>query len=201
MTASSKYDEEEFLLSIASDDQQAFSAIYRRYQPEVYAFVLRLVKVPALAEDIVQDIFLKIWEARMQLPRVRHFRAFLFVTARNHTLNVLQSISRSEHALSTLLKEFQLLRFDDEALSNDYRRFLERTLESIPPKSREVFRKCREDGLSYDQVASEMGISRNAVKKHMVSALKVLREAARRDTGVSLEALLVLAAFLSVPLL
>jgi RNA polymerase sigma-70 factor (family 1) len=180
------------LLAVAAGDVQAFSEIYYHYQDDLYKFVLRLVKVPALAEDVLQDIFLKIWEARQQLGGVRHFRGFLYSVARNHTLNILLSISRSTLALSDLIRHFQEERFDDEVLTKDYRQFVENALQVIPPRSRDIFQKCREQGMTYEQVASEMGISKNAVKKHMMTAIRTLKDAAQKDLGISMEAMLVL---------
>lgn len=197
MTALTKYEEDKLLLSIAAGDEQSFSDIYHHYHPGVYAYVLKIVKVPALAEDIVQDIFVKIWEARGQLPGVKHFPAFLFSVARNHTLNMLHSIARSNNALSAVIRHFQEYRFDDETLHKDYRKFIEKALLAIPSRTREIFHKCREQAMTYEEVAAEMGISRNAVKKHMVAAIRTLKETARRDLGVSLEAFIVLVSFLT----
>lgn len=201
MTAPSPYEEDRLLTAVAAGDVQAFSTVYYHYQEDLYKFVLRLVKVPALAEDVVQDIFLKVWEARLQLGEVRFFRGYLFSVARNHTLNVLDSIARSTHALSNLIRHFQEQRFDDEALSKDYRQFIENALSTIPPRSRDIFRKCRELGMTYEEVAREMGISRNAVKKHMMTAIRTLKDAAQRDLGVSLTAALVLTSLASISLI
>jgi RNA polymerase sigma-70 factor (family 1) len=200
LTALPKYEEDKLLQSIVDGNEQSFSEVYYHYYTALYAYVLRLVKVPALAEDIVQDIFLKIWEVRYQLSRVKHFRAFLFSMARNHTLNILQSIARSNNALPALVRHFQEQRFDDEALSKDYRKFIERALQAVPSRSRDIFSKCREQGLSYEEVAKEMGISRNAVKKHMVNTIRTLKEAARRDLGISIETCIVLISLLYISL-
>jgi RNA polymerase sigma-70 factor (family 1) len=197
LTEQTTYDESKLLLAVAEGDEQAFSQLYYHYQEDLYHFIFRLVKVPALTEDILQDIFLKIWEARGQLPHVRNFGGYLFSVARNHTLNILQSISKSTYALSTLVRHFQELRVDDEALSKDYLKFVHQALQSIPSRSRDIFQKCRELGMSYEQVASEMGISKNAVKKHMMTAIRGLKDAAQKDLGFSLEAMLGVVALLS----
>jgi RNA polymerase sigma-70 factor (family 1) len=178
------------LCAIASGDERAFEELYACHFPMVYGYVLKLVKVPALAEDVVQDIFIKIWEARAKLTDVRHFPAFLFAVMRNHTLNVLHSVSRSQNATATLVRQFQEQRVDDEVLSKDYRHFIEKALQQVPARSRDIFRKCREQGLSYEEVAREIGISRNAVKNHMVGTIRVLREAAFKELGISLGLLL-----------
>ena len=175
------------MASIAEGDEEAFSKVYYHYFPVLYPYVLKLVKVPAMAEDVIQDVFLKIWETRGRLGAVQYFPAYLFSVTRNHTLNILQSVARADHAMSTLVRHFQEQRVDDEALSKDYRNFIEGVLGTLSPRSREVFRKCREQIMTYDEVAAEMGISRNAVKKHMVTAIRVLKESAQRDLGISLE--------------
>lgn len=187
LTAKPTYEEDKLLASIAEGDEEAFSKVYYHYFPVLYPYVLKLVKVPAMAEDVIQDVFLKIWETRGRLGAVQYFPAYLFSVTRNHTLNILQSVARADHAMSTLVRHFQEQRVDDEALSKDYRNFIEGVLGTLSPRSREVFRKCREQIMTYDEVAAEMGISRNAVKKHMVTAIRVLKESAQRDLGISLE--------------
>ncbi|TDW95905.1 RNA polymerase sigma factor [Dinghuibacter silviterrae] len=195
MALSSRYEEQELLCAIASGDERAFCDLYAHYFPVVFGFVLKYINVPALAEDIVQDVFVKIWEARNRLTGVRHFPAFLFSVARNHSLNVLQSVSRSQNAMATLSHHYQEQRQDDEVLNKDYSIFIEKVLRRVPPRSRDIFRKCREQGLSYEEVALEIGISRNAVKNHMVSTIRVLREAAYKELGISLGACVLLFAF------
>jgi RNA polymerase sigma-19 factor, ECF subfamily len=200
LTALSKYEEERLLLSVAAGDEQAFSQVYHHFHPSLYPYVLKFVKVPQLAEDIVQDIFLKIWEARQQLPHVKNFPGFLFSVARNHTLNILHSIARSNNALPAMIRYFQEQRSDDEVLSNDYRKFVENALKAISPRSREIFRKCREQAMTYEEVAVEMEISRNAVKKHMVRAIRILKDAARRELNTPTEACIVLISLVSLAL-
>lgn len=200
LTALSKYEEERLLLSIAAGDEQAFSQIYHYFHPGLFPYVLKFVKVPQLAEDIVQDVFLKIWEGRDQLPGVKNFPGFLFSVARNHTLNVLHSVARSNNAMSAMIRHYQEQRFDDEVLSNDYRKFVENALKAIPPRSRDIFRKCREQAMTYEEVAAEMGISRNAVKKHMVRAIRILKDAARRELNMPREACVLFISLLSLSL-
>jgi RNA polymerase sigma-70 factor (ECF subfamily) len=201
LTALSKYEEERLLLSVASGDEQAFTQLYHHFYSALQAYVLKFVKIPQLAEDVVQDVFLKIWEVRHQLPHVKNFTGFLFSVTRNHTLNVLRSIARSVHARTAIIKQLQELRFDDEILNKDYRQFIEKALNAIPPRSREIFYKCREQAMTYEEVAAEMGISRNAVKKHMVKAIRVLKDAAFRELNTSIGSyIIILVSLLSLTL-
>ena len=184
--------------AVAAGDGVSFSRIYDYYQPGVRTYVLRLVKIPELADDLVQEIFIKLWEIRKTLPEVKCFSAFLFTIARNHSLNSLQAISRSNEALPELIRHFQTHRFDDETLDKDYLQFIQKALTSISPRSREVFRLCREQTKSYEQAAAELGISRNAVKKHMVAVMRNLREAAAREIGFSIDGFILLASLLAL---
>jgi RNA polymerase sigma factor (sigma-70 family) len=73
---------------------------------------------------------------------------------------------------------------------NDYKRYLAELLATLTPQSREVFRLCRQEGRTYDETAELLGISRNAVKKHMVRPMRIIRESVEKDLGVSLAVLL-----------
>ena len=196
MTELTPYEKALLLDAVVAGDGVSFSRIYDYYEPGVRTYVLRLVKIPELADDLVQEIFIKLWETRQTLPEVKCFSAFLFTIARNHSLNSLQAISRSNEALPELIRHFQTHRVDDETLDKDYLRFIEKALTSISPRSREVFRLCREQTMSYEQAAAELGISRNAVKKHMVAVMRNLREAAARELGFSIDGFILLATLL-----
>jgi RNA polymerase sigma-70 factor (family 1) len=185
-----RYEDRQLLLAVAGGDEEAFARLYARFGPMLFPYVLKIVKMPPLAEDILQDIFLKVWESREKLPDVNHLPAYLFTVARNHTLNTLQNLSRSQQAMTAMVDHYRVHRFDDEVLVKDYRQFVENVLQTIPSRSRDIFRKCREEGMSYEDVAGEIGISRNAVKRHMVNTLRTLKEAVGRDLGITLETLL-----------
>jgi RNA polymerase sigma-70 factor (family 1) len=198
VTRLTPYEETLLLDAITAGDEPSFSRLYDHYQPGVRVYVGKIVKIPELADDLVQEIFIKIWETRASLATVKCFSAFLFTIAKNHSLNSLQAISRSNQALPGLIRHFQQHRTDDETLDKDYRRFIERSLAAISPRSREVFRLCREETMSYEQAAAELGISRNAVKKHMVAVIRSLKEAACKEFGLSLDLFVLLASLLSL---
>jgi RNA polymerase sigma-70 factor (family 1) len=198
VTELTPYEKTLLLNAVAAGDGVAFSRIYDYYKPGVRTYVLRLVKIPELADDLVQEIFIRLWETRKTLPEVKSFSAFLFTIARNHSLNSLKAISRSNQALPELIRHFQTRRVDDETLEKEYLLFIQKALTSISPRSREVFRLCREQTMSYEQAAAELGISRNAVKKHMVAVMRNLRDAAGKEFGLSMDGLILLASLLAL---
>jgi RNA polymerase sigma-70 factor (ECF subfamily) len=190
------YDEKALLFRLAAGDEDAFAALYRHYQGALDLFLTRFVKSPQLAEDLSQEIFLKIWEQREKLRELLSFRAFLFIVARNYTLNILQKAGRSNAAMGEITRHVLSLHTqsptEDAVLSREYQDFLDRTIQSLPPRAREVFRLCRQQQLSYEEVAAQLGISRNSVKNHMVHSMKILRTSVERDLQIPLSLFLLI---------
>jgi len=189
------FDEKLAIENLARGSNDAFDAVYNNYYSEVNQFVLRYVKSPQLAEDLSQEIFIKVWESRANLAEVRSFRSWLFVVARNHTLNTLKSAAHKQDVVAEITRHTNPKSsspVEDELLSREYLRYLNGILDTLPPKAREVFRLCREQHKSYDEVAAILGISRNTVKSHMAHSLKILRDSVEKDLGISLSLFLLI---------
>lgn len=179
-------------MELAAGDEDAYKSLYLHYEDAVLKLAAKYVKSIDLAKDISQDIFVKIWEKRHRLPAVQHFQAYLFQIARNESIDVLRAVGKSDIAKGEIARHFQDNPgfFADETLDSDYRSFIKRTLDALPPRSREIFLLCREQGKTYDEVAAALGISRNTVRKHMVSSLQRFRDAAEDELGAPLTILL-----------
>ena len=180
------YDEHLLLSELSAGKEDAFDKLYNHYVHSLNDFVIKYVKSPQLAEDLTQEIFIKIWENRNQMAKVKSFRAYLFVMARNHILNFLRSASRSDVVLTKIIGSYVAPQADDEMISREYKQWLEKVLASMSPQMRSVFKLCREQNKSYDEVADLFQISRNTVKKHMVRALRVIKGRLDKDMGISL---------------
>ncbi|HEY4288082.1 MAG TPA: RNA polymerase sigma-70 factor [Puia sp.] len=198
MTEQQKYNEQQLLRELAAGDGNAYKNMYELYADAVFRVAIKYVKSEELAKDVSQDIFIKIWEKRENLAHVEYLQAYLLQVARNESINVLRAAGKSDIAKGEIARHFQDNPgfFEDETLQRDYRLFIRRTLDSLSPRSREIFLLCREQGKTYDEVAAALGISRNVVRKHMVSSLKKFRDAAEDELGTSLSLLLPLLALL-----
>jgi RNA polymerase sigma-70 factor (ECF subfamily) len=194
MLVNPSFDEKALLKQLATGDENAFLLLYRYHEHSLKNFVRKFVKSPELTEDITQEIFIKAWENRNDLAEIRSFRAWLLVVARHHTLNVLKRAAQEEAARSEIIRHFQLLRneVEEEILSREYQQHLKKLLASLPPQTRKVFRLCREQSKSYEEVAAILGISRNGVKKHIVRGMKTFKDSLRTDLDISLPLLLML---------
>jgi RNA polymerase sigma-70 factor (family 1) len=181
-------DEQALSQQLVAGNEDAFATLYVLHQSAVYHFILKFVNSASMAEDLQQEVFLKVWEQRRHFAEVHNFRAYLFIIARNHTLNMLKKALRSDTAASEVINGFYHLRnpVEDQLQDKEYQAFLQKILATLPPRTREIFRRCREQGQSYEEVAHALGISRNAVKNHMVLSMKILSTAVKRDLGISL---------------
>lgn len=170
--------ENDVLLSVAlaSGDVKAFDTLYRKYQPAVYANILKLVKDPQAAEDILQETFGALWVNRLAINRERSVAGWLFVVSYNKSLKFLRSVVRGKmsslYALpfepaddaGQLPKETELqLSIIDEAI------------EHLPTQKRLAFTLCKLEGKTYEEAARILGISAHTVKEYLHAASRFVR--------------------------
>lgn len=156
---------------------------------------MKYVKCRDLSDDVTQDIFIRLWEGRADLPEIASLRSYLFIVARNAAFNFLKKASVQEN-----LKEKIVLAAvessnptEDNLLSAEYLDHLKRAVETLPVQTQKIFKLCREEEKSYQEVSQMLGISRDAVKKHMVRSMKLLRLAIQNGLHMLLSILVVLA--------
>lgn len=186
-------DETVLLKDIALGDSKAFDEMYRRYHNEISRYVLKFVKSAEHTEDLCQEIFLKMWEKRETLPNLQSFRAYLFTVSKNRVLDFLRHAATERSAREEIIRaSLQHASHVEESLqSEEYQRYLQKVLHELSPRDQEVFRLCREMEHSYDEAAEVLGISRNAIKKHMVKAIKYIKYSACKNFGLSFNSLII----------
>lgn len=168
----------ELLLLIQKDDRIAFYNIYERYSKRLFGFVFRFIKDEADAEDIVQEVFIKIWEGRNKIDINSSFESFLFTIAYNSTISLFRKRINEKKYLEHLKSVQQV--YDspivtDEIHFEELNNKVQQVLNKLTPRQREIFRLSREEGLTHDQIAKKLIISVNTVKKHLVNTLSYLR--------------------------
>ncbi|WP_316823524.1 RNA polymerase sigma-70 factor [Pedobacter gandavensis] len=194
MQAKNIISDQELQAKLIAGEESAFAALYDRYSQMITAYIKRFVNSSDLADDLTQEVFIKVWQCKSKLDEVKSIKAYLLIMARNHTLNSLKKAMRFDVAMAEVIGSFveQRNETEEELLSKEYLNFLNKALSELPYRTREIFRLCRQEGKSYDEVAFAMGISRNAVKNHMVSSMKILSASVKKDLGISLSILLTL---------
>ncbi len=174
MTNLPLHTEKELLLLISRDDQTAFTCLLRNYWNKVYTQALIYLKSPQRAQEITQDVFLKIWFARERLIAIQNFPDYLFIISRNEIISALRKKNKQVVEPSNNLEEM-LMRPDRQLYYKESYNKILQLIGQLPATRKKVFTLSRLEGKSYEEIGSELGISRNGVKDHIVKALNFLR--------------------------
>jgi RNA polymerase sigma-70 factor (family 1) len=182
--------EKDLLIRIAGGDQEAFALLLDLYRNKVFSHALTYVKTYQEAEEITQDIFLKVWNSRDRLPEVEQFKNYLFILGRNQLVSAIRKkVKETAAEAGDDIPDDLLLPDRQFELKETYRVILE-GIQRLPPQQKAVFTLSRMEQLSYEEIGQRLGISKRTVKFHMVLALNFLREFLRYAGLVLLPGLL-----------
>jgi RNA polymerase sigma-70 factor (ECF subfamily) len=144
----------------------------------LYGFVFRYIKVEADVDELVQEVFIKIWESRGKIDAHSSFESFLFTIAYNSTISLLRK-KANEHKYIEHLKSIQQVQkapdLIDEIYYNELSEKVLLLINNLTPRQKEIFQLSRDEGLSHEEIAQKLNISVNTVKKHMVNTLSYLK--------------------------
>lgn len=170
---------------IAAGDQLAFRELYHRYNKRLHYFAFALVKTREAAEEVVEDVFIRLWNQRTDITQVNNLRIYLYTATKNTALNY----------LSRKAKEKIVEPFDDIDISlhetgispeqimitaETYQK-IRQAVEALPPRCKMIFKLIREDGLRYKEVAEILNISVNTIDAQMAIAVQRITDAVRKD--------------------
>lgn len=174
-------DNRELLSLISSGDNTAFEHLYRSYYPRLRGYTLRFVKNEEIADDIVQECFLKFWEKRQSLTSIS-LTSLLFAMIRNACLNYLKHLYIEDNYrldyLANIAGEERLYQIDfsyhtdNPLLYKELQSQIKYVIDKLPSRCREVFLMSRFQGLKNREIAEQLQISTTAVEKHLSKALK-----------------------------
>lgn len=182
MTNNSANTETALLTALANDDEQAFAALYHKYHQKLFYFVLNFTQSQQAAEDALQEVFVKIWSERKQLPAISNFNAWIFRVTKNHVLNGLRRMARETLILAEIARDMNPGTEDTYAILSykDVHAVLKAGMDELPPQQKLVMELSRDEGLKYEEIGTQLNISPLTVKKHAAQALQYLREKIRR---------------------
>ncbi len=170
-------EESELLKRLREGDEDAFESLFYIYKERLYLFALKFVKSNDQACDIIHDVFVKVWENRAQINIQSNFSSFLHTICKNLILNLLKQASRKESLRLEIIqyKSRNQNTLEEEMDFKEYQKLASEAVNQLPPRRKEVFKMCKFDGKTYNQTASDLGISRNAVKDHIVKASRFIK--------------------------
>ncbi len=171
---------------MAKGDENAFAQLFKTHYNLLGSFIMRITVSELLTQEIVQDVFLKIWVNRIALAEIDCFKAYLLVVSRNHTLNCLKQIARENNRKKEWVNSVLRNASNDveEMDTIDRGSLIDEAVTLLPPQQKKVYTLSRRDGLKQQEIARELNISLETVKKHMVLALRFLKYHIR--TNISL---------------
>lgn len=177
-------DEKLILQQIAEGNEKAFALLVECKWNNIYSQALTYVKSTHLAQDIVQEVFLKIWEKRKELPAVERFDAYLFIIARNHIVSELRK--KILLPLSTDFLELEEKAYLPEQLlsGKQLQQLITSAVAQLPAQQKTAWLLSREQGFTHEQIAAAMQLSKEAAKKYVFRALNSLRNYIRTHADI-----------------
>ena len=171
------YDIKELFTSFANGDERAFRTIFEFYKKRVFSIGLKMLKSETEAEEIVQDVFLSIWLYKARLDTINDPEAYLFTITYNTINTHLKKASRNLHFINTVIEHLTDIQntTEDTIIANETKKLIDEEIQRLPPQQRTIYQLSRQEGLSYDEIAERMNISRNTVRNHLAKAMKTIR--------------------------
>ncbi len=158
-------------------DEEAFAWLLKRHAGNLYAQALAYTKSSEVAQDIVQDVFLKVWAGRAGLGKITSFEDYLFITARNRIISVMRKrlTLPVTDGMEELISE-NSPSAEQQLSLKQAEMILEKGITLMPPQRQLIFKMSRREGLSYAEIGERLGISPSTVKGHIIQALNFLRD-------------------------
>lgn len=183
------HNEAEIIEQVAQGNEKAFAELFYAYHNQLGEFVMLLTHSEELTEEIIQDVFVKVWTSREKLLSIDKFTSYLFILARNYTLNSIRKLA-SDRKSKELYSNLQLGNIENEFVvidkeqDPDYEALIDQAVANLPPQQQKVF-ILRRNGLKNPEIAQQMHISQQSVKKYQQWALRSVSEFVKSHAALS----------------
>lgn len=170
-------EEKLILMKISRGDANAFAVLFNFYKNKVYGYAIAILQTEKSAEEIVQDVFIKIWIKRENLTTIENFGAYLRTVSRNETLNALKHVAITQKHEELTIKytnEFDLST-ENTIQFRETKQILESAIQKLPPQQKLIYTLCHIDGIKQKDVAEKLNISPLTVKVHLREAIKSIK--------------------------
>jgi len=167
----------ELLKRLQSGDQLAFEALYQNYSKEIYRKLVKMVKNVTFAEELTQDVFVKIWNKREVIAIDQPFRYYLLTLTNNIVNDFYRKVARDRKLQDEIIAASTELYnpTEDHIYYKESKELMDEAIDSLPPQQKLVFQMCKMEGKSYDEVSKLLGISTSTISNHIVKATKSIK--------------------------
>ncbi|MEZ2444784.1 RNA polymerase sigma factor [Chitinophaga sp. RCC_12] len=179
------YDEEKLVIQISEGDEEAFTRLFYHYGAIIHPIVLKIVKEEAAAEDVVAEVFLKLWINRKGLTAVSNLSGYIYRMATNFSINHLKRNKTEAHVLQDMYLDVpgHDATADEQLTVQELRKSIHKAVDGLPGQRRRIYELSREKGLSRKEIADLLQISENTVKNQLRIALRHIQESILKDQG------------------
>jgi len=163
---------------IAAGNQQAFTGLFRLFYSKLHSFCMQYVHVKEVAEEITNDVFIKLWNRREEIVQINNLSTYLFVAVKNYSLNYLKQYSHLHVAVEDNEGASGLINRNDPEQELEWKEIsfqLNQAIDNLPDQCRTIFKLVKEDGFRYKEVAEILGISPRTVETQLFRAIKKLQ--------------------------
>jgi len=191
-----QHTEPHLIQQLAQGSASAFDQLYYRYYEPVRLNILKITRDEIVADDILQEVFILLWEKREKFAAYEKIGGWLFVTSYNRSLNYLRhlSVERLQQKTSAIMDISRDWPLEDSSQEVQWK-LLEEAIAQLPPQRRRVFELCRFEGKSYEEAASELSISKNTVKEHLARSRETILAYVQRSANSKITALVLVSVF------
>lgn len=167
----------DLIKSLKAGNPRAFKQVFLSYEKPVYYFVLSITKSEYISEEILQEVFIRLWSRRELLDPQQSFDGYLFTIARNLTYNYLRDASRRESVRDELWSNIQAQyqQVETDIIFEEYKEIVEDIIRNLPRQKRSIYQLSRQQGKSHSEIADMLGISPKTVKNHLWNTMSTIR--------------------------
>lgn len=169
-------------------DAIAFAEIYNLYKDKVFAFAYSLTKSRETAEEVVQEVFIRLWEKKDQIRLQSAFMPYVKAITYNYVMDFFRRAKHDQRLQQQIMNRVEEIQAsgDELVLNRELEVIYRQAIEALPPQQQRAYLLSREEHLSYEEIAAILGISRNTVRNHLSDALKNIRRHVSGNTDLAI---------------
>ena len=170
------------------NDQLAYKELYVLFFKSLQQFAISFVRSPEVAEEIVSDVFIKVWKKRAGLSRINNLKLYLFISTRNGSFNYLRTQKKTILQPEQYFVQLQSIYFNPEKLmlTAEMMNRVQKAINDLPPRCQLIFKLIKEDGLKYREVADLLHLSLKTIENQMAIAIRKIGLAIHFDIRTTL---------------
>lgn len=161
---------------LAEGNEEAYRSLFHYFTPRLQPFVFSIVKSEVVAEEIVQEVMLKLWTHRQSIIEKENPSSWVFTVASNQAISFLRRVAQERRYIDSIKASMETIRqknpSEEQLIYRENVQLLKSAIDQLPPQQQLIYRMSRMEGLTHKEIADKLGISSHTVKNHLVSATK-----------------------------